>query len=342
MKNDHIFGSLMIATWCNSVLFMLESIQVYQCLWGPKRSRSIKCLVLCCYAIDVICTVADCACVYLYTITHWGDEEYGMKQHWPMPVEHISTGAVGFIVQLFLLLRYYSLSRNLWVSTLIGLISFVSAAAAIIGSSLMMVYSSYSERGILTAPTLVWLVAATVADWAIAGGLVWELTKRKSRVGLRSTDGIIRELISNAIKTGAVTSFFATVDMINWVAETESNAAVAIGFCLGRIYALTMLYNINNRGGLSKFRLDSESSSPKEGQESNPQCKNNGESSPVAGVFTTTGMNARTSIMIDHHHISSGDLLGSFTSTRSDPSHGSNDLAHDSNVDSSNRMSRDL
>jgi hypothetical protein len=65
MKNDHIFGSLMIATWCNSVLFMLESIQVYQCLWGPKRSRSIKCLVLCCYAIDVICTVADCACVYL-------------------------------------------------------------------------------------------------------------------------------------------------------------------------------------------------------------------------------------------------------------------------------------
>lgn len=88
---------------------------------------------------------------------------------------------------------------------------------------------------------------------------------------------IIKKLISNAIRTGAVTSLVATGGLIAYLRDERSNSelptditllflfilnsfplvSVAFGFCVSRVYSLTLLYNINNRGGLPQSQMHS-------------------------------------------------------------------------------------
>jgi len=74
--------------------------------------------------------------------------------------------------------------------------------------------------------------------------------------------------MASTIRTGTVTSVVAVIILILFLIDNESNgesiwqylkliedadpstAPMAFAFCLGRIYALTMLYNLNNRSSI--------------------------------------------------------------------------------------------
>jgi hypothetical protein len=129
-------------------------------------------------------------------------------------------------------------------------ISLASLGGAVACAVVNAVHSSYSERNHVAIPALLWLGASAAADWAIAGMLVWEIQRRRTRATLFRTDGIIRRLTKNAIRTGSVTSLVATMSLVAYFAAPKTNVTVAFGIVLGRFYTLTMLYNINNRGGL--------------------------------------------------------------------------------------------
>jgi hypothetical protein len=161
---------------------------------------------------------------------------------------------VSFNVQSFLILRYYSLSRKLFISALLCALALVAAGAAFAAASTLAIYSSYTERGHVVVPGLTWLASTTIVDWSIAAALVCELYKMKAVSNVKSTTGIITRLISNVISTGALPSTVATVSFINFLANQQTNIATAFGSCLGRVYSLTMLYNINYVYGDSFLR----------------------------------------------------------------------------------------
>jgi hypothetical protein len=159
---------------------------------------------------------------------------------------------------MFLTQRYYTLSRNLFVSTLIVLTALFSLCAVLAATVMNAIHSAYSDRRMVTIPTTLWISSAVVTDWAIAAALVWELRRLDSIVTMRSTHHMIRRLMSDAIKTGAVTSLLVTSSIIVYMLLPETNLPVGIGFTFGRVYSLTMLYNINHRGGPSKYRRGTE------------------------------------------------------------------------------------
>jgi hypothetical protein len=189
MDNDAVFGSLVIGTWINLVLLMIETLQAITCLRQRDKGLSIKYVILWAYMLDMVCSMGNCACVYLYTITHWGDAMFSTNQPWPMSVNCITTGLVALTVQLFLLLRYFSLSRNVWISAVLAILAFASTAAAVSVGILITMYSSYAERKHVMIPSLLWVTATSVTDWGIAGALICELRKMRSRATLRRTDG---------------------------------------------------------------------------------------------------------------------------------------------------------
>jgi hypothetical protein len=256
MSNDSILGALVIATWINCILLMIETLQVYRTWNAKNRDKRTWWLVLWCYALDVLCSAMNCTCVYLYTVTHWGDYAYKLDQHWPLTTGLVCSGLVGITVQAFLILRYHSLSKNLYAAGFLAAMALASTGAAVAIGILLIRYSAYTERDKLTPPSLVWLAATSVTDWLIAGLLVWELRKRKN-IATRRTDGMIHTLIVNAIRTGAVTSLLATSFLISYAVSSHSNISIGFGFCLGRVYSITLLYNINTNGGLSKYRQPS-------------------------------------------------------------------------------------
>jgi len=84
----------------------------------------------------------------------------------------------------------------------------------------------------------------------------------------RTLFSLIHKLMASTIRTGTVTSIVAVIILVLFLIDNESNgesiwqylkliedadpstAPMAFGFCLGRIYALTMLYNLNNRSSI--------------------------------------------------------------------------------------------
>jgi hypothetical protein len=184
-NHNNTFGSIVISTWVNSVLLMIETIQLAHCL-ARQRRLGIKLLAVGCYAVDLVCSTAICAAVYLYIVTHWGDKLYS-KQDWPIPVEMTSTAVVSLCVQIFLIQRYYCLSRNLYLSSVLILLVLIATAGAVTTGVIAIMYRPLSERYRMTGPVMAWLVTTSVADWAIAASLVWELQKRRSTVKVKRT-----------------------------------------------------------------------------------------------------------------------------------------------------------
>ncbi|KAH8829472.1 hypothetical protein DL96DRAFT_1554996 [Flagelloscypha sp. PMI_526] len=192
--------------------------------------------------VDAVSTVGAYACVYLYAVTNWGNEAYLLHQYWPIHTYVITSGVNGFLVQGYLDME---ICTN-WIVT--GFLALFSTAA-LVGCLLTVVYLSlhdtYAERALLVPPVTLWLAASTVTDVAIALSLVWTL--RAYRTSFKETQSLIKRLTYSAIQTGTFTSLLAIIVLVSYLLDKDTNITIGFGFCLGRAYGCTLLFNLNNR-----------------------------------------------------------------------------------------------
>ncbi|KAF9033312.1 hypothetical protein BDZ89DRAFT_558356 [Hymenopellis radicata] len=239
-------GALLIGTWVNTLLYFLETQQVVHYFRHYKKDNLLfKFLVTLVFCIDTLNTLANYACVYLYTIIHWGDMEYLQNQYWPIPVHLSATGASAAVVQTFLITRFYTLSRNHYVAPFLGLISLAAFGGAVTTAVLMVKYPFYHQRYSVRTPVTVWLVASAAADILIASFLIYQFHTMKST--FKNSQSLLRRLSLMAVQTGASGSIVATIALCVYLSDMDNNVSVGIAFCLGRIYALTMFMNLNKR-----------------------------------------------------------------------------------------------
>ncbi|KAF8910345.1 hypothetical protein CPB85DRAFT_685211 [Mucidula mucida] len=243
---DKAIGALVVGTWANSFLYMLEIQQVIHYFRHYRNDNNFfKSLVVLVFFIDTLSTFGNYACVYLYTITHWGDREYLSNQYWPIPVYLSTTGASAAVVQTFLITRFWNLSRNHFVTPCLALISLTAFGGAIATAITIVKYPLYHERSTVRIPVTVWLGASAAADIFIAVSLIYQLHTMKST--FKNSQSLIRRLSVGAIQTGAPGSIVATIALCVYLSDMDNNVSVGLAFCLGRIYALTMLMNLNKR-----------------------------------------------------------------------------------------------
>lgn len=72
---DTTFGTLLIATWVNTLLYTLEvsQVRVYFKYHVQEDPLLVQTMVKVCLLCDSACLIAEYACVYLYAVTHWGE-----------------------------------------------------------------------------------------------------------------------------------------------------------------------------------------------------------------------------------------------------------------------------
>ncbi|KAF9257505.1 hypothetical protein L218DRAFT_1017607 [Marasmius fiardii PR-910] len=178
---DKSLGGLLAGTWVNSYFFMIELIMVYRYY---TRCRSdplwLKLVVLTTLLVDTTSTLNHYACVYLYTITHWGDRDYLMRQYWPIPVYLITTGASAWIVQQFLIYRYWSLSKNRFISLALVITSYAAFVGSIVTAVMIVQHPTYTERDLVRIPVTIWLACSAVSDVCIAAILIYTLKRMKA------------------------------------------------------------------------------------------------------------------------------------------------------------------
>ncbi|KAJ7797983.1 hypothetical protein B0H14DRAFT_3493046 [Mycena olivaceomarginata] len=255
---DIITGALLIGTWLSSLLYMVELIQAVY--YYKHDDWKLKTRVMVAFTIDTVSALGNYACVYLYTITHAGDPMYLVNQNWPMPLYHVATAIVAVLVQSFLVERYWRL-MHAFVSARRFLLMIPLRIHSRHGGRVAPVFKDCAKvkiPGTYAAPTI-WVVTQ-VADLVIAGALLWEF--RKANPGSKEMRSMLNRLAAQTIQTGTVSATTAATALMMWappiseIHETYGTAMQLIdiaqspsvsGFCIGRIYVLTMLSNLNFR-----------------------------------------------------------------------------------------------
>ncbi|KAK0501055.1 hypothetical protein EDD18DRAFT_788811 [Armillaria luteobubalina] len=243
---DQSLGAILIGSWFNAMLYMLELWQGY-IFFSTFRGDAliVRLMVIISLVVDTLGTANNCACIYLYTVTHWGDMTYILVQNWAVPTYVILSGISACNVQLFLSYRFWTLTKNTFITGTLITFSLASLGGAIANGITVVYHSDYAQRDFNIKTVTIWLVASAVADISIACALIIQL--RSSKPVFKETKALIRRLTIMAMQTGTVTTTLAIICLILYLVNTESNITVGFGFCLGRVYALTMLFNLNTR-----------------------------------------------------------------------------------------------
>ncbi|KAJ6511548.1 hypothetical protein C8R47DRAFT_1314487 [Mycena vitilis] len=253
---DKAVGSLLLGTYVNSCLFVVELFQMAHYFRHQNNdSRAMKTEVGIVATLNALDTVANISAVYLYAITHWGNSQYLEAQNWPIAAHFVATGFVGALVQGFMLFRFWRMTEHWLTVGILALFSLASFAASI-GTAVettMNVFFSKHDGGASVFVT-VWLIGSLVADVGIATSLVWRLHRVKTDI--QPAKSLIRRLITSAVSTGTSTSIIAIIAVFAYFHEPDSNVAISVTFILGRVYSCTMLYLLNNRSRMRGERAD--------------------------------------------------------------------------------------
>ncbi|KAJ6512292.1 hypothetical protein DFH09DRAFT_1197506 [Mycena vulgaris] len=237
LELDGILGALLVGTWANSMLNQLQAAYYYRHF--KHDNWKLKLLVTSAIAIDFVSMIANYASVYLYTITHWG----------PLPLYVFATGVAAALAQSFLAVRYWRLTKNIFITLTLFLFIMVAAGGAFVTAVTITILPEYHDRGHIIIPGTAWFIAEAVTDISIALALLWEF--RKIKTSFKETRSLFNRLAARTIQTGVVGATMALAILFLGlplsIPGSYISVSTGIAYCLGRVYCLTMLANLNSR-----------------------------------------------------------------------------------------------
>ncbi|KAJ6545601.1 hypothetical protein B0H19DRAFT_1267008 [Mycena capillaripes] len=161
------------------------------------------------------------------------------------------TGAVAALAQSFLAARYWIISKNKFITLTLFFFITIAAGGAFASGATLVIFPQYTDRRKAIIPATTWLVTGAVTDISIALALLLELRKIESL--FKETKSLVNRLVAQTIQTGTAGATIALIVLVAFLANKESNVATGICYCIGRIYCITMLANLNNRKILVSF-----------------------------------------------------------------------------------------
>ncbi|THU90980.1 hypothetical protein K435DRAFT_245261 [Dendrothele bispora CBS 962.96] len=222
------------------MLYMLEIIQIYKYFtrhWSDYPVFRIVVMIV--FLVDTLCTMAECATFYIYSVVYWGEPQFLERILWPSPVFIITTTITATIVQVFMLYQHWELTKQKYVSIAIIPLILLSLAGALMLAASAIIFPQNFEQDQKALASFLWLVSSAVTDLAIMAALF---------IGHISTDKHkrhTRRIAILALKTGSITAMTAIATLISYNVRPRTNISAVFSFSIGRLYALTLLYNLN-------------------------------------------------------------------------------------------------
>ncbi|KAJ7626106.1 hypothetical protein FB45DRAFT_1084974 [Roridomyces roridus] len=272
---DKVIGALMIGSWVNSILYVLEWVEVYRYYQiGSKDSIFSKLTVGAALAVDTVSVAANYGIVYGYCVTYWGEPSYIFFTNGALYLYVITTGVTAFITQTWLIFRCMRATKQYIVSILMALTAGAALAGCIITTFLIIKYPSAEERHRVINSVTLWLVASACVDVAVAMTLLWQLRTMTRTSAFQETRSVITRISRITLQTGTLTSLLAVIVLVTFLADKASNVTIMFGYILNRCYTLTLLYNLNLRSRIVVHGSDANSGGlPGHGHGNRPQTR---------------------------------------------------------------------
>ncbi|KAJ7277147.1 hypothetical protein C8J57DRAFT_1308657 [Mycena rebaudengoi] len=242
---DLTIGCLLIASWCNMILYTLELLQVYRYFSRfPTDPWFNKICVIATLLSDLVAVGACSAVTYLYSVSHWGDQQFLMTQPRVIAVSNVTAGLTAVIVQIWLTHMVFNLTKKwIWIP-IISTFILLGGMAAVATTYEFLRNPSLGLSHLATYVTA-WLCFQAAADLIIAGVLVVKL--RALKTNFIGTKHLIRRMSLAAVRNGSITTILIIIGIILFRVEPQTNTATMIEMTIGRVYTLSMLVNLNSR-----------------------------------------------------------------------------------------------
>ncbi|KAJ7160212.1 hypothetical protein C8R46DRAFT_364804 [Mycena filopes] len=183
---DNGFGVDLITSWFCALLAGVGLTQAVR--YFPKFPNDIqfkKCLVALVLFPLFLEVAMQCTASYISVVTNWGNPTAFTVVIWPCAGGILCTSVVAFIVDQFLIHRFYGLSKNIWVAIILSLFNLVSF---VMGLIIVQFFASKVGRTIslaelhdtVTPVTTVLSIMSVVTDVTITASLVWTLRGMKT------------------------------------------------------------------------------------------------------------------------------------------------------------------
>ncbi|KAI0036513.1 hypothetical protein K488DRAFT_40942 [Vararia minispora EC-137] len=259
-------GPILIGTILNTVLYGISIAQTSsdRCPLSTYHRDKLwmKLIVLLVFVADTMNAVFDVEYTYNSLINHYNDPAAIQKANWALVDHRSPQSIVGTIVQLFFSWRVKVLTgSNIAVACLVvgSIISCLGGIATSIAIGIVPMWQEFQRFEI---PVIIWLTISALVDSTITIIMVWHLRRHKR--GFKVSDDILDKLIRLTVQTGMITSLWAIVDLVVFLA-IPTGLHLIFNFPLGKLYSNSLLSSLNSRAGW-KYNSNSEDISSMGGQ----------------------------------------------------------------------------
>ncbi|KAK7048263.1 hypothetical protein R3P38DRAFT_1856660 [Favolaschia claudopus] len=242
------FGSAFIGLVVSAILYGVTILQTYLYYRNyPKDNKLLKWMVAILWLLDtahlVLCTIA----VYTVLVLNFNNPSILQRPTWSMNVQTDFNGLIGIIVEIFYARRVWIVSRNIYLTSIILILSVIHFGLGIV----FTVGSFQTSRN--NFANLVWITStglgsAAAADMLIGISLCYYLSK--SRTGFQRTDNLISTLMKYSLSTGFLTGIIACLVVLTFGIMPDNFVYVAFFWLMGKCYVNSVLAALNSRESL--------------------------------------------------------------------------------------------
>ncbi|PBK75450.1 hypothetical protein ARMSODRAFT_970103 [Armillaria solidipes] len=250
------FGPLVTGVWMQQLLmgFILAQMADYYRDHFTHDTLFNKTIVSLLLFFNLFIGGLDFHVLYRTSVLGYGNYEAFDLQQWTMWTEPGFTAIVGFVAQVFFLVRCWRITRSTIIVVLLTVLVLFSFGSGLAVCGSFIEKKRFSLLGQFSLPITLWLISTSVADIGIAGVLVFYLLK--SRTTFKKTDRVIYRLIQTSMETSAFTALIAILNLILFLPLQNTAYHLLPQFSMSRVYTLTVMVTLLSRTSLRAI-LDS-------------------------------------------------------------------------------------
>ncbi|KAJ3771011.1 hypothetical protein FB446DRAFT_125394 [Lentinula raphanica] len=238
--------TLLISSWINLLLYACEALLYVHLVFSPKPKITRRTTVFISLAlfVDTIGSIAICCstvAAFDSVLLTWSVNEAELSVHWSTLVTVVTTYSASVLEQSYFLRRYWSISHNHFVTTILAIFVFANAVSAIVIAiffQLNPVSGSTLELEEDTPLASAALMATT--DISLAIVTIWKL--KSVRTSRNTVNVLLHRFCLYIGAYGCVTAVATSMLFGCWLIDL--NAYTFIFHILGRIYSLTALISL--------------------------------------------------------------------------------------------------
>ncbi|KAM6494506.1 hypothetical protein JOM56_010867 [Amanita muscaria] len=246
---ESTFGALLIGFGLSCVIFGILSIQTFTYFQRyPSDLLAYKLLVASIWVIEVFDQVLIGHATYVYIISRYGDvvSVIATRILWSLVYQTIVGSFVGTVVKTCFALRVWRFSNHSIIITGIILILVFGT----FGLAICYAYKCSQLTSILLVNDIKMygtyaLAAGVAADFVTSASLCFFL--HRLRTGHKKSDSLVNRLTIYAVNTGGVTGAVSLTTLLLYNISPHTFYFMATFFCLGKVYALSLLCTLHTR-----------------------------------------------------------------------------------------------